>query len=147
MEIERKFLLKTLPPAEILANGEELTQIYLRTEPGEVRLRREGGKVILSVKSDGDLAREEWGTVVPAWIWDLYQGLPERIEKTRYRHRDGDHLLEIDVFHGRHETLIVLEVEFPDETSAQKFHLPPWAADAQEVTEIPAYKNKHLAQK
>ena len=65
------------------------------------------------------------------------------VEKTRYIIALDDCRIELDVFHGRHNGLILAEVEFADETSCDEFEAPEWFG--QEVTEDSRYMNRNLA--
>ena len=55
------------------------------------------------------------------------------------------HTLEIDIYAGHLQGLMVLECELPDEEAAKKFVLPDWAIGAIDVTDDKRYKNKRLA--
>lgn len=52
-------------------------------------------------------------------------------------------IAEIDVFHGRLDGLILIEVEFPDEETALHFIPPTWFG--REVTFDKAYHNSNLS--
>jgi len=66
--------------------------------------------------------------------------LPGRIVKTRYIVPAGKHNFEVDVFHGRHEGLIIAEIEL--EAEAEEFLKPDWLGE--EVTGRPEYYNSNL---
>jgi adenylate cyclase len=51
--------------------------------------------------------------------------------------------VEIDVYHERHEGLIVAEVEFDEEAAARNFEPPDWLGA--DVTGDPRYSNQLLA--
>jgi CYTH domain-containing protein len=147
MEIERKFLLERIPDGLDLGSGTLIEQGYLFTEPAELRLRRRGEQFRLTVKTSGTEAREEWESEIPEWVWQALWTHTEgkRVTKTRYViERDG-HALELDVYHGDLERLIILECEFESLEAAQAFGLPREFADAVDVTEDKHYKNKTLA--
>ena len=64
------------------------------------------------------------------------------IEKTRYIVDAGKGLRwEVDVFHGRHEGLVVAEIELPTEDTP--YTLPSFIGE--EVTGNPAYYNSVLS--
>ena len=74
-------------------------------------------------------------------LWPATAG--KRLVKTRYEIPFGDRIVEIDIYHGRHEGLIVAEVEFDEEDSREKF---PAARVARcDVTGDPRYSNQLLA--
>ena len=147
MEIERKFVLSSLPPAGILSEGMAIAQGYVVTSPGELRLRRKVDQCFLTVKGDGTLSREEWEQDVPPWVfntlWPATEG--RRVEKTRYEVEYEGLTLEVDKYHGHLAGLVTFECEFPDEASAHRFQLPVWAVEAVDVTTDKRYKNKALA--
>ena len=68
------------------------------------------------------------------------------ISKTRYKIPD-EHgfIIELDVFHGEYEGLIMAEVEFPSEEVAVEYEGPEWFDD--EVTFDSRYQNNNLANK
>ena len=63
------------------------------------------------------------------------------IEKTRYYLHYGNFLWEVDVFEGRHQGLIVAEIEL--ESEDVEFPLPPFAG--KEVTNDFRYSNFSLS--
>ena len=66
------------------------------------------------------------------------------IQKTRYKiPTDDGYLIELDVFHGDHEGLVMAEVEFPSEEAALDYEGPEWFDD--EVTFDSRYQNNNLA--
>jgi adenylate cyclase len=150
MEIERKFLVDEPPE---LSGGEfsEIEQGYLALaddEGGaEVRLRRRGEKRTLTVKSAGAEVREEEEIELDAEgfdrLWRLTEG--RRLGKRRYLIEHGELEIELDVYTGGLEGLMVAEVEFPDEDAAREFDPPKWFGD--EVTGKREYLNETLATK
>ena len=50
---------------------------------------------------------------------------------------------EVDVFHGRHDGLVLVEVEFPNTQTANNFVPPEWFGE--DVSEDPCYRNSFLA--
>ena len=74
--------------------------------------------------------------------------LPARanvVRKTRYLLDYIDLVLEVDVYHGKHEGLITLEFEFQSIEQAELFELPGWIDPAIDVTDDPRFKNKELS--
>ena len=63
--------------------------------------------------------------------------------KTRHLIEHGRHKIELDVYAGELEGLLVAEVEFPDQASAEQFEPPDWFGD--EVTGDRQYLNQTLA--
>jgi CYTH domain-containing protein len=112
----------------------------------EVRVRRRTQSAVLTVKSGGGRSRvEEELAIEPdsfERLWPLTEG--RRIEKTRYEIDAGNGLtIELDVYAGALEGLVVAEVEFDSEEAADAFSPPDWLA--REVTDDPRYKNQRLA--
>ncbi|MDR0412377.1 MAG: adenylate cyclase, partial [Dysgonamonadaceae bacterium] len=66
---------------------------------------------------------------------------PGLIEKERHYVPYGNHLFEVDVFHGDKEGLVVAELELQSENEA--FEKPGWLGD--EVTFDERYYNAYLA--
>ncbi len=149
MEVEKKFLISDPTHLPLPENGTAVAQGYFDVPEGEMRVRQKGSKYFLTVKGAGTLSREEYETEIPEWVfrqlWPATTG--RRIEKTRYAIPYEGLTIEIDVYSGSHQGLVVLEVEFPDEMAAEGFELPTWAASvgAVDVTKDPRYKNRALA--
>jgi adenylate cyclase len=111
-----------------------------------VRIRRRNGDAWLTVKSGGGRVRVEEEIVIDAErferLWPLTEGL--RIEKRRYEIDAGEGLvIELDVYAGALDGLLVAEVEFDSEEEAEAFAPPDWFGD--DVTEDVRYKNQRLA--
>ena len=141
-EIERKWRAHHPPP---LPPGVAFRQGYLTTgAEGEVRLR-DDGRTRLTVKRGAGLIREEVTVPLdPAAFEDLWALTAGRqVVKTRHLVAHGAVTLEVDVYAGSLEGLVVAEVEFPDVPSAEAFTPPPWFDE--ELTGDPAWSNAHLA--
>ena len=145
VEIERKFRTKGV---DFLANqeGERLTQGYLSHDPrATVRLRVQGDRAWLTIKGKTHGAsRSEFEYPIPTA--DAHAMLKEMcpqgvIDKTRYRIQVGEHVWEVDEFHGDTQGLVVAEVELDSED--QPFERPPWLGE--EVTDDPRYYNSALS--
>lgn len=147
IEIERKFLVTTLPESELGSSlREEVQQGYLIVEAGrEVRVRRKGQSYFFTEKKGNGLKRVENETLITERIFNALWPLTEakRLEKTRYSFMSDGVKLELDVYSGELEPLLILEAEFITEEQAQAWS-PPWFA-GQEVTGDKAYKNAQLA--
>ena len=146
MEIERKFLIKELPENLESYPHKEFEQAYLCTGP-VVRVRQEGSEYVLTYKSKGMMVREEYNLPLTK---DAYEHLKEKrdgqlISKTRYVLPEKDGLkIELDIFHGKFEGMVLAEVEFPTEEMA-KAYIPP-ACFGEDVTFSPLYHNSVLSQ-
>jgi adenylate cyclase len=145
VEVERKFLV-TKPPALEGAAGDEIDQGYLATGiDGEVRLRRKPERHLLTAKRGSGLAREEAEIEIDRTrferLWPLTAG--RRLHKRRHALPHDDLTIEIDVYAGDLDGLIVAEIEFRSEEEARAFDPPEWLGE--EVTGDRRYLNETLA--
>ena len=146
-EIERKFLVKRLPAELKRARRYSILQGYLASEPGgrHVRLRKKGRSASLTFKVSRGHAREGREITLSAkqfaTLWPATAG--RRLGKTRYEIPWKNLKIEVDIYRGRNQGLIVAEVEFPDQTSYRKFKPPSWFG--REVTGEKRYSNIRLA--
>lgn len=147
MEIERKFLIDTLPNTIDLGKYPKrcIEQGYLCTEP-VVRVRRDNDSYYLTYKSKGMMVREEYNLPLTG---EAYASLIKKadgniITKTRYEIPEKDNLtIELDLFEGKYEGLILAEVEFENENDALTYIPPAWFG--KDVTNNPAYHNSNMA--
>jgi adenylate cyclase len=154
VEVERKWLLFEPPPLELCCTPVEITQAYLVTEPGELRIRRKGERCFITAKGDGSLARGEWEVELPDWVFEqLLVSAGCVISKTRYLMMgQGPVTLEVDVFSGVLEGLFLVEAEWTGTKEQQEeltaiataYQLPDVLGTAVDVTDDPRYKNKKL---
>jgi CYTH domain-containing protein len=146
-EIERKFLVRKLPDNLTSYPSKEIAQGYLVSlEDGlQVRLRQSGERYWLTFKRGAGNVREEREVELNREqfeaLWPATEG--KRLVKTRSEIPFGDRIVEIDVYHDRHEGLIVAEVEFDEEEAAKNFQPPDWLGE--DVTGDPRYSNQLLA--
>jgi adenylate cyclase len=148
IEIERKFVVAS-PPEELErwpSTPIEQGYIAITQDGTEVRVRRRGGDTTLTVKSGGARSRvEEEIPIDPdrfERLWPLTEG--RRIDKRRYEiPADSGATIELDVYRGDLEGLVVAEIEFASDRDADAFAPPAWLG--REVTDDPRYKNQHLA--
>lgn len=150
MEIERKYLVRELPDNLDSYPHTEIEQGYLSTSP-TLRIRRMGDSYILTVKerrhtSTSAIVNREEEFAMTA---DSYERLKAKcdgslVSKTRYRiPLSGGLTAELDIFHGKHEGLQLVEVEFPSVEAADAFVAPDWFGD--DVSGDPRYRNSYLA--
>ncbi|MFV0528509.1 MAG: CYTH domain-containing protein [Lachnospiraceae bacterium] len=145
MEIERKFLVHNIPFPLAGYTAVRIEQGYLCTEP-VVRIRKQDEQYILTYKSKGFLSREEYNLPLGA---DGYAHLRTKVDghlisKTRYIIPLEEELcVELDVFDGPHQGLILAEVEFTSEAQAKAFTPLPWFAE--DVTYETQYQNSTLS--
>ena len=144
MEIERKYLVKELPKDFERFPSALIEQVYLSKEP-VIRIRKKDEDYILTVKGKGLLSREEFELPLTK---DAYLRLYEKkdgapVTKRRYRIPCEELVIELDVFSGKQEGLILAEVEFPSLEEAEAFIPPEWFGE--EVTYDPRYQNVSMA--
>jgi CYTH domain-containing protein len=149
MEIERKFLVDTLPadldrhPASALEQG----YLAIHADGTEARIRRRDGASILTVKSGGGLVRVEEELPIDDGVferlWPLTEG--RRIEKVRHLipAEPPAQVIELDVYCGDLDGLVVAEIEFATEADADAFVPPAWLGP--DVTGDARFKNQRLA--
>ena len=146
-EIERKFLLKRFPPNLKKYPHDTVEQGYLAVGRGglQVRLRKKGSVLSLTYKEGTGGVREEREIRLSLEqfnaLWPATAG--RRLTKVRYDVPWKKHTIEIDVYRGRHQGLVVAEVEFDDQKSAAEFQRPDWLG--RDVTGKRKYSNVALA--
>lgn len=148
MEIERKFLVPA-PPDDLDRHPHgPVVQGYLaiQADGTEVRIRRREDGPVLTVKSGGSLARVEEEVALDDGAFDRLWPLTEgrRVEKVRYLvPAEKGLIIELDVYDGDLDGLMVAEVEFDSEADAEAFTPPAWFG--REVTSDARFKNQRLA--
>lgn len=145
MEIERKFLIKTLPDNLSDYNSHLIEQAYLCTNP-VVRVRRQDDSYILTYKGSGMMSREEYNLPLNAEAYAhlLTKADGNIITKRRYVIPLENNLnAELDIFSGMFEGLQIVEVEFTDEQEAMAFTPPVWFG--KDVTFSSDYHNSVLS--
>ena len=144
-EIERKFLVREMPRAE--SGQTVIEQGYLAIdERAEVRLRRQGGELLLTAKIGHGEVREEVEVPVEARafeaLWPLTDG--RRVRKVRHYVPLGEGLrAEVDVYAGALDGLLTAEIEFGSAAQADRFRPPGWLGA--ELTGDERYANQSLA--
>lgn len=147
MEIERKFLIDRdkLPENLDRCPCLHIEQGYLCTDP-VVRIRRQDDAYILTYKSKGLLAREEYNLPLTQEAYEHLKPKADGIvlSKKRYILPEKDGLtIELDVFLKPYEGLFLAEVEFPSEEAARSYLPPDWFGE--EVTFSAKYHNSTLS--
>lgn len=149
MEIERKFLLNKIPENLDNYTRLDLEQAYISTEP-VIRVRKkatkENARYILTVKSTGLMSRQEFELDIEKSSYDklLAKADGNIISKSRYLIPLDDNLtLELDIFHGIFDGLIMGEIEFADEETAKKYTPPEFISE--EVTFDTRFHNSTMS--
>ena len=146
-EIERKFLVSTVPDWLGDHPATRIEQGYLAIDAGaEVRLRRAGADLTLTVKRGSGEVREEveisLGPGQFSGLWPLTEG--RRLVKTRHLVPLGDRLrAEVDVYSGALAGLVTAEVEFESRQRSRSFRPRRWMGE--ELTGDARYSNQSLA--
>lgn len=148
-EIERKYLVQTVPDAVAQSTGQPMKQGYLVVDEQRllsVRIRREGDDHRLTIKQGRSRKRVEIERSLSMGEFEaLWPSVLGGLTKWRHRVSEGPHLIDVDIFQGTLEGLILAEVEFVSEAEADAFTPPEWFGE--EVTDDPRYLNQTLALK
>ena len=158
MEIERKYLVTSDCYKELAVARYHIRQGYIsREKTGTVRVRITDDKAYLTIKGKpaaGHFARYEWekeidvqeaeelmklcqGTVIDKTRWIVPAETVDNLQLTV----DNLQLIwEVDEFHGKHEGLVVAEIELDNEE--QSFEIPNFIGN--EVTHDPRYYNANM---
>lgn len=154
MEIERKYLLKELPSNLENYVCYRLEQAYITTQP-VIRARKKERidknsnnecEYILTIKSGGLMMREEYEIALDL---DGYTNVLNKAEgniitKDRYIiPLDNGLKLELDIFKDKFDGLVMGEVEFPDEETANKYTPPEYISE--EVTFNKQFSNSSMS--
>lgn len=157
MEIERKYLVGGVPLRLADYPVRHMEQMYVSVSP-VIRIRRSDDRYVLTVKSGGLLARQEFEMELDETEYAHLAAKSEGnvIEKDRYiipladtnatcgdAAVDEKLVIELDVFGGAFAGLVYAEVEFPSVACAEAFVPPTWFA--YDVTGESGYQNSSLA--
>ena len=147
-EIERKYLVTSDCYKEMAVARYHIRQGYIsREKTGTVRVRITDDKAYLTIKGKpaaGHFARYEWEKEIDVKeaeeLMKLCQGTI--IDKTRWIVPAMEEELkwEVDEFHGKHDGLVVAEIELASEE--QIVALPTFIG--KEVTDDPQYYNANM---
>ena len=148
MEIERKYLVTSDSYKQMAVARYHICQGYIsREKTGTVRIRITDSKAFLTIKGKpavGHFARYEWEKEIDLQeaqeLMKLCQGTI--IDKTRWIIPAAEEGLkwEVDEFHGKHEGLILAEIELASED--QQFSKPDFIGE--DVTSDPNYYNANM---
>lgn len=154
MEIERKYAINNIPGELEYYKNKKIEQGYLCHNP-ILRIRKSNEDYYLTYKSKFGLEKKKEGSalinneVELPLTEEAYLSLKQKIDgnivcKTRYLIPLQKGLTaELDVFEGVLTGLVFIEVEFPDEKTADEFVPPSWMG--KELTEDRQYSNYHLS--
>ena len=146
-EIERKFLVETLPKDLRSYHFKELVAGYFKDKDEEdIRIRKEGGRYFKVKKSGRGLVRDIGSGDMAITkkdfdsLWPKTKG--RRLWKRRYYIQYGELVMELDVYHD-FKDFYTIEVEFKTVRSANKFIPLKWFGV--EVTNDSRYSSNSLA--
>ncbi len=145
IEIERKFVVSTLPDLTPYASV-FIRQGYLQSDTtGEVRLRQLGDDFWQTFKVGQPPRRHESSLSLTRAqflsLWPLTEG--QRVYKRRYFVPFSDWRIEVDIYQESLEGLVIAEVEFQSISDSQRFTPPAWIGT--EVTQNKGFSNYSLA--
>ena len=160
MEIERKYLIKEIPLHLTSYPCHHIEQAYLNIDP-VVRIRRQDDNYYLTYKGEGMISREEYNLKLNK---RSYYHLLEKhdgnvITKTRFLiPLENPHFkpgfvpspdlkltIELDLFEGALDSLVLAEIEFPDLDTANALLMPDWFS--KDVSNESKYHNSNLSKK
>lgn len=147
MEIERKYLIHTLPENLEAYPHKKIEQAYLCTNP-VVRIRKQDEEYYLTYKGRGLMVREEYNLPLNAEAYAHLKAKADGIilSKTRYLlPLENQLIIELDIFDHPYENLWLAEVEFSSEEEANAFVPPAWFGE--DVTFSSAYHNSTLSKR
>ncbi len=135
MEIERKFLVKSLDFIEEASLIYTIKQGYLRSPDATIRIRTQNDEAFITIKGASDetgLMREEWEYPIPLKEAEQIFSLcgTRYLEKKRYLIPQNKHTWEVDIFEGKQKGLILAEIELS--YINEYFDKPSWLGE--EVT-------------
>lgn len=159
IEIERKFLLKSLPDIEP-ADRIKISQYYYKNAEGvwerarQMDSKLKGRKFVHTVKTrisdmsndeqERELTKEEFMEFRRKCL--KYPGSSKMLKKTRHVYADGELKWEVDLFREA-ATLVIAEVEIPSEEF--ELSVPEFISKKilLEVTSMKQFGNRSLANK
>ncbi len=147
IEIERKYLVTSTDFLNKYYTKNDICQGYISSNPERtVRIRTKGDKGYLTIKGISSLSgasRFEWEKEININEAKELLNLCEKgiIKKTRYEIKSGKHVIEVDVFYGENEGLIIAEIELENENEV--IEKPNWLGN--EVTNDERYYNAYLS--
>ncbi len=144
-EIEHKYIVCSDEFRSLAERTEHIAQGYLSKDPERtVRVRIRGPRAFLTIKSrnHGD-RRLEFEYEIPLHDAEslLLLCIPPVLDKVRYSVPFGDHVWEIDEFHGNLSGIVTAEIELS--SSDESYALPPFVG--KNVTGDPRWYNSCIS--
>lgn len=147
LEIERKFLVRSLAFKALAFNSSRIKQGYLNSDVERTtRIRVRDKEAFITVKgksSENGMSRFEWEKQIEISEAESLLILcePGIIDKSRFLVDVDRHTFEVDVFYGENEGLLLAEIELNSED--ENFTKPNWLGE--EVTGNNKYYNSYLS--
>ncbi len=147
IEIERKFLVTSDVFLKQFKTQNRIVQGYLSSVPERtVRIRIKGEKGFITIKgksNESGLSRMEWEKEIDVKEAEQLLQICESgvIDKTRFEIEFGNHIIEVDVFDGENNGLVLAEIELKSEK--ESFEKPEWLG--KEVTGDVKYYNAYIS--
>ena len=132
LEIEKTFLVKNIPQNLDSLKFYKIKQGYISSGPSPLRIRQKGDKYELTKKlflKENDFSQaEEINIYLTEYEFNKLWPLVEKsLEKTRYIVPLQDNLFaELDIYSGKLDGFMVVEVEFENEEKMNSFVSPDW---------------------
>lgn len=155
LEIEKKFLVRNSDYKRQKSGSSHIQQGYICSDRGRtvrVRIRDHSGYLTIKGPStDNGLSRYEFEKEITLEEAQELMKLCEKsevtnkpliIDKTRYLVEYGNHIFEVDEFHGDNEGLVIAEVELKLGEDPNEIDLPDFIGD--DVTGDRKYYNSQL---
>lgn len=154
VEIERKFLVKSLDFKKDATDNYLIRQGYLNTDPDKtVRVRMvndTGAWIAVKGRNKGSFRKEYEYRIPEEDGEELLLMCDSVLKKQRYVVPSRDYVVEVDEFKGDNRELVVAEVEFDlddvrqmlDARELREQYLPEWVGS--EVTNDIRYYNSNL---
>ena len=146
-EVERKFVVQSIPFSLEKYPFNNIRQGYLliSADESEVRVRQKGDCYFLTLKKGIGLERQEIEIEITQNQFEkLYPATVDQcLEKRRFEIQYENRLIELDIFTGKLNGLIIAEVEFKSVGDSKSFKAPEWFD--KEVTDDARFTNRNLA--
>jgi CYTH domain-containing protein len=156
LEIERKWLINRIPngiqdgfsineirQAYVLNKAHTVLRVRSIREHQDGEMFNEYGVITVKGPSDVENAPREYEMEIPIDLANnLISGCNVVLLKRRHNIPYGEHLIELDIFEGKLNGLIVAEVEFSGLDDRDSFVAPDWFG--LEVTGMHTYANSNL---
>jgi len=132
LEIEKTFLVKTIPTSLTSYKSFKIKQGYLSSSSAALRIRQKGDKYEFTKKIQLDINDKSTYEETNIFLTEeefnkLWPFVEKSLEKTRYLIPLENNLTaELDIYSGALTGFAVVEVEFPDRESMDAFVAPDW---------------------